>query len=116
MASFDRTSSILNTVKKTCGLADDYDVFDQDILVYINGVIIDLTQVGVGPLDGFTVTDDAQTWSDFLGDFTHIGTVATYICQKVRLLFDPPTSSFAVEAIQKHLDEYIWRLNIQSNI
>ena len=113
--TFDKTSSILNTVKKTCGLTEDYTVFDQDILVYINGVILDLTQNGIGPSEGYMVTDSSQTWGDFVGDFSHVGTVATYISQKVRLIFDPPATSFVGEAIQKRLDEMIWRLNIQGS-
>jgi hypothetical protein len=113
--TFDKTTSILNTVKKTCGLADDYTVFDQDILVYINGVIIDLTQNGVGPSEGYLVTDSSQTWGDFLGDFSQVGAVATYISQKVRMIFDPPSTSFVGEAIQKRLDEMIWRLSLESS-
>lgn len=113
--TFDKTTSILNTVKKTCGLTEDYTVFDQDILVYINGVILDLTQNGIGPSEGYTVTDSAQTWGDFVGDFSHVGAVATYISQKVRLIFDPPATSFVGEAMQKRLDEMIWRLNIQGS-
>ena len=113
--TFDKTASILNTVKKTCGLSDDYTVFDQDILVYINGVIIDLTQNGVGPSEGYLVTDSSQTWGDFLGDFSQVGAVATYISQKVRMIFDPPSTSFVGEAIQKRLDEMIWRLSLESS-
>lgn len=113
--TFDKTASILNTVKKSCGLTDEYNAFDQDILVLINSAILDLTQNGIGPKEGFTVSDAAANWNDFIGDFPNAGAVANYISLKVRILFDPPTSSFVVEAFKKQLDELIWRLNLEAD-
>ena len=111
---FDKTASILDTVKKTCGLGSDYDAFDQDILVFLNAAILDLTQNGIGPSDGFTVTDSSQTFEDFIGGFKNVGAVATYLSQKTRIAFDPPTSSYVLEAINKNLAELIWRLNLEA--
>lgn len=112
--SFDKTSSILDTVKKLCNISTDYDAFDMDILVFLNSAILDLTQNGIGPSKGFTVTDSSQTFEDFVGDFKNVGAVGTYIAQKTRLSFDPPTSSYVVDAIHKTLDELIWRLNLEA--
>lgn len=111
---FDKTASILNTVKKTCGLGPDYDAFDQDILVFLNAAILDLTQNGIGPSDGFIVTDASQTFGDFIGSFRNTGAVATYLSQKTRLAFDPPTSSYVIDSINKTLAELIWRLNLEA--
>lgn len=111
---FDKTASILDTVKKTCGLGSYYDAFDQDILVFLNAAILDLTQNGIGPSDGFTVTDSSQTFEDFIGGFKNIGAVATYLSQKTRIAFDPPTSSYVLEAMNKNLAELIWRLNLEA--
>lgn len=113
--TFDKTASILNTVKKSCGLTDEYDAFDQDILVLINSAILDLSQNGIGPKEGFTVSDAVASWNDFVGDFSNAGAVANYISLKVRILFDPPTSSFVAEAFRKQLDELIWRLNLEAD-
>lgn len=113
--TFDKTASILNTVKKSCGLTDEYDAFDQDILVLINSAILDLSQNGIGPKEVFTVSDAVASWNDFVGDFSNAGAVANYISLKVRILFDPPTSSFVVEAFRKQLDELIWRLNLEAD-
>lgn len=113
--TFDVTSSILDSVKKVCGISDDYDVFDQDLLIFINGVILELTQNGIGPEAGFTVTDKNSMWHDFIGDFPNPGAVATYISLKVKILFDPPSSSFVIDAYKKQLDELIWRLNIEAD-
>ena len=111
---FDKTASILDTVKKTCGLGSDYDAFDQDILVFLNAAILDLTQNGIGPSDGFTVTDSSQTFEDFVGGFKNVGAVATYLSQKTRIAFDPPSSSYVLEAMNKNLAELIWRLNLEA--
>lgn len=113
--TFDATSSILDSVKKVCGISDDYDVFDQDLLIFINGVILELTQNGIGPEKGFIVTDSTSLWHDFLDDFPNPGAVATYISLKVKILFDPPSSSFVIDAYKKQLDELIWRLNIEAD-
>lgn len=113
--TFDVTSSILDSVKKVCGISDDYDVFDQDLLIFINGVILELTQNGIGPEAGFIVTDKNSMWHDFIGDFPNPGAVATYISLKVKILFDPPSSSFVIDAYKKQLDELIWRLNIEAD-
>lgn len=113
--TFDVTSSILDSVKKVCGISDDYDVFDQDLLIFINGVILELTQNGIGPEVGFTVTDKNSMWHDFIGDFPNPGAVATYISLKVKILFDPPSSSFVIDAYKKQLEELIWRLNIEAD-
>lgn len=114
--TFDGSTSILDNVKKVCGIAEDYTVFDQDLLVLINSSILDLTQNGIGPSKGFIVSDNSATWNDFIPGFSNIGAVATYVSQKAKLLFDPPSSSFVVEAMQKQLDEIIWRLNIQASM
>ena len=111
---FDKTASILDTVKKTCGLGSDYDAFDQDILVFLNAAILDLTQNGIGPSEGFTVTDSSQTFEDFIGDFKNVGAVATYLSQKTRIASVPPTSSYVLETMNKNLAELIWRLNLEA--
>ena len=113
--TFDKASSILNTVKKYCGLGEGYYAFDQDILVLINGAILDLSQNGIGPSSGYNVVDESATWEDFIGDFPNPGAVASYISIKVKSLFDPPTSSFVLDAYKKQLDEFIWRLNIEAD-
>lgn len=115
LTTFDKNTSILNTVKKYCGLTEDYDAFDQDILVLINGAILDLIQNGIGPESGYTVMDSSPTWSDLIGDFSNPGAVATYVSLKVKILFDPPTSSFVLDAYKKQLDEFIWRLNMEAD-
>ena len=112
LVTFDPTSSILETVKKSLGLDANYDAFDADILVSAGTAILALKQIGVGN-ENFALVDGKQTWNDFIPDCLDGPAVAQYISQRVRLVFDPPSSSYVVDAISKNLDELLWRLNVE---
>lgn len=104
--------SIFKTIKSMLGPDADYDVFDLDIMVFINAAISTLTQIGIGPSSGFRITGYDQTWNDFLGDYEDIESVKEYIYMKVRIAFDPPTSSTVLNAYQEACKEFEWRLNV----
>ena len=104
--------SILTSIKKMLGIAEDYTHFDADIIMHINSVFMTLRQIGVGPSNGFRIVDENNLWSDFLpSDDYSMESVKTYMYLKVRLVFDPPTSSAAMTAMQEMAKEYEWRLN-----
>ena len=104
--------SILVSIKALLGPDSDYDVVDQDIIIFINSALSTLNQLGVGPKGGFQITGTDETWSDFIGDDTKLNMVKSYIFMKVKLAFDPPSSSFVLSAYEKACEEYEWRLNI----
>lgn len=105
--------SILDTTKKMLGFDRSYTAFDLDILTHINSTFFTLQQLGIGPKTGFVITDREATWGAYLaGD--DISAVKSYMFLKVRMLFDPPTTSFANEAIKAQITELEWRLNVQS--
>ena len=104
--------SILTSIKKLLGIPEDHDHFDVDIIMHINSVFMILTQLGVGPSKGFTIEDETAEWTDFVSDTTKIEAVKTYVYLKVRLLFDPPTSSAVMESINRMISEYEWRLYV----
>lgn len=109
------TDSILLTIKKMLGIAQEYNAFDIDLIVNINSVFLTLNQLGVGPEDPYRIDGAEESWADFLGDQRkNLAGVETYIYQKVRLLFDPPTNSFLVDAMQKQCEEFEWRLRLQA--
>ena len=108
----DYMDSILNTIKKMIGLDSSYTQFDTDIIILINSAIAVLRQVGVGPQSGFVVTGDSETWSRLMLDNDKLESVKTYIYLRVRRLFDPPSSSALVQAIDSEIKELEWRLNI----
>lgn len=106
--------SILLSIKKKLGPVQEYNYFDEDIIIEINSAIMALNQIGVG-VDGFMVTGEGETWTDFLGDkYTKMPAVITYIYIKCRLVFDPPTSSFVLKALEDQAKEYEFRLNINA--
>ena len=104
--------SILTSIKKLLGITEEYEHFDQDIIMHINSVFMILTQMGVGPEEGFTISDSTTTWNEFTNDDKKIEAVKSYVYLKVRLLFDPPASSSVMEAINRSISELEWRLNI----
>ena len=103
--------SILLNVKKLLGLEEDYTVFDTDVLTHINSAFSTLNQLGLGPQDGFFITGPENTWDEFLGADIKLNSVKSYVYLKVRLLFDPPTTSFGINAFEKVVEELEWRLN-----
>ena len=104
--------SILNSIKDLLGPDSSEDVFDNEILIHINMAISVLTQLGVGPSEGFIVTDQDVTWSDFLGDEKDIEMAKTFVYMKVKMAFDPPSSSFVLTSLEKSCDELGWRLSV----
>lgn len=104
--------SIFNTIKSLLGPDADYDVFDTDIMIFINAAFSTLTQLGLGPSEGFFITGESEKWSDFLSDAKDLESVKAYIFMKTKLAFDPPSSSFALSAYQDACKEYEWRLNV----
>lgn len=106
--------SILTTIKKLLGIEADYTHFDNDIIVHINSVLMTLNQLGVGPESPASITSELDTWDKTLGDIKNLEAVKTYIYLKVKMIFDPPTSSFVVDAMNKQASELEWRLNVQT--
>jgi hypothetical protein len=106
-------TKVLKSVKKVLGLADDYDVFDPDIIMHINSVLSTLNQLGIGPPQGFAIEGDADTWDSFLEGDPRLNNVKTYVCLRVRMIFDPPDRSFIVTAYQDQIKELEWRINAQ---
>ena len=104
-------TSILTSIKKLLGVAEDYAEFDEDIMTHINSVFLNLTQLGVGPEEGFMIEDNTAEWADFINDSIQLQAVKTYVYLKVKLLFDPPLSSSVTESINRMIAELEWRLN-----
>lgn len=108
--------SILNSTKRFIGPTTEYEYFDTEIIMHINTVFVILTQMGVGPANGFSIEDDSAKWTDFISDdhwFFH--SLKTYMGAKVKLIFDPPSSSSHKEALQRIVDELEWRLHFAND-
>lgn len=105
-------NSILKSTKKVLNIDPSLTVFDTDILMHINSVFFKLTQLGIGPANGFRIEDDSTTWDQFYGDDPRYDAVKTYMYLNVRLLFDPPSVGSHVEAVKEQILEFGWRLSI----
>lgn len=104
--------SILTSIKKQLGIMEDYEAFDPELIIHINTVFSILNQLGVGPAVPFMISDKSATWDEFIGDDKRIEMVKTYIYLRVRLIFDPPTNSFVVDAFTKQYQELEVRMNL----
>lgn len=110
-------NKILDDVKVGIGLMPEYTAFDEILTIHINSVFMILTQLGVGPSDGFRLSTGSETWTAYLPDgFENFESVKSYICLKVRLLFDPPSSSTHLNAINESIKELEWRLNFEAEL
>lgn len=106
--------SILTSIKKALGLGEAYTCFDDDVIMYINYVFMFLNQIGIGPPEGFSIKDKSTKWNEYITG-SKLEAVKSYIYLRVRLIFDPPTNSFLVEAIKDQIKEIEWRLNIKED-
>lgn len=108
--------SILTSIKKLLGIAAEYTHFDMDIILHVNSVFSILTQLGVGPSEGFSIIDDTAVWDDFISsDDRQFLMVRTYVYMKTKLVFDPPTNSSHLQALKDAVAEYEWRLNVAAD-
>lgn len=103
--------SILDSIKQMLGISVDDKNFDAELIIYINGALMIINQLGVGP-DGYFITGKTETWDKFLIDRTDLELVKTCVYLRVRLVFDPPQNSFLVSAIKEQITEYDWRIEI----
>lgn len=110
----DYVNSILNSVKKALGIVE-YDFFDADLIVHINSVFADLNQIGVGPDAGFSISDSSQTWNSFVDNDLLLQNVKSYMFLRVKLLFDPPTSSVVQTSIEKQINEFVYRMYVYTD-
>ena len=111
--------SILLSIRKKLGgeifsNPESESPFDDEIIDCINSALMVLTQLGVGT-QGFKITSSTETWADFLGsDTTDMELVKVYVYLKVKLMFDPPTSSVLVGLQNEQIREYEWRLQTRA--
>ena len=102
--------SILTSIKKLLGIEEDYVHFDADIIMHINSVLSILMQLGVGPSEGYSIKDANATWDEFITNPAKLELVKSYVYLKVRLMFDPPSSSSAIESMKQLISELEFRI------
>ena len=104
--------SILQSTKKILGVNPEDDSFDLDIITHINSAFSTLTDIGVGPVDGFVIEDGTVEWDSYISDDPiKLSKVKAVVYLHTRLLFDPPMVGFLLDAVKAQLQEQAWRLN-----
>ena len=103
--------NILNSIKKLLGIPEDYTAFDQDIMIHINSVFMILSELGVGPSNGYSLKDGTEKWGDFISDDENLEGIKTYVYMKVKTIFDPPLNSAVLASMKELISELEWRIN-----
>lgn len=104
------SDSILTSIKKVLGIDEGLTVFDVDVQMHTNSALSKLTQIGVGPEHGFAISGPGETWADFVGNDPRLNSVKTFVFLSVKLVFDPPPTSYLISAYKEQIDEISWRL------
>lgn len=107
--------SILTSIKKMLGIAEEYTHFDADLIMHINSVLSILTQIGVGSSEGFSIKDENDVWEDFITEDSKLELVKSYTYMKVKILFDPPLSSSVIESMNRIISELEWRIQVAAD-
>lgn len=108
--------SILTSVKKVLGVPADFAAYDLDLILFINAALANLTQIGVGPEAGFQITGSTETWESFLADDPRQNNIKAYVVAKVRLMFDPPGTSFGIDALKTIAEEFEHRISVAREV
>lgn len=108
-------TSILSSIKKLLGIAEEYTHFDADVIMGINAAIATATQMGVGPPNGFIITDNTATWEEFVGPLYNCAMLQSYVYLKTKLLFDPPSTGPLTQSIERLISEFEFRLFVYSD-
>jgi hypothetical protein len=105
------TESILTSTKEKLGLVEEYEVFDSQIIDFINAAFSTVTQLGIGPPESYVVTDKTDEWDDILVGDKNLNPVKSYVFLKTKMLFDPPQTGYLVTAMENQITQLEWRLN-----
>ena len=104
------SDSVLSSTKQILGISPEDTSFDVNVIMSINTALTILMDLGLTEVEDQIVTSDKMTWDELLGGRTDIEYVKTYVYQKVKMIFDPPTSTAAIDAMQRSISELEWRI------
>ncbi len=107
--------SILTSIKKLLGIVPEYTHFDDDIIIHINTALATLWQLGVGS-ESLSIINSDTNWNELTDDVALQSLCKNYIHLKVKMLFDPPLSSAAIESNNRLISELESRINIMADI
>lgn len=108
----DNMGSILQSIKKLLGIGPECIDFDDDIKIHINTVFAILNQLNIGPKDGFFIQDGTEQWESYITK-VNLTMIETFIYLKVKLIFDPPSSTAVIESMNRTIGELEFRLYVE---
>lgn len=97
--------SILKSTKKLMGFNPDDNSFDQDVITFINTAFVRLKELGIVPPGGVMIEDDTTEWSELFEDHGDLAAIKTYVYLRVKLLLDPPGTSYHIDAAKEQREE-----------
>lgn len=105
-------SSILLSIKKSIVGPPEYTPFDAGLIMHINSQIANLYQLGLDSAKSVVVDGADQLWTDLIpaGD-SRLQFVKTYIYARVKMIFDPPTSTAQMQALKDAAAEAEFRIS-----
>ena len=105
-------NSILLSTKKVLNVSPDDPSFDMDILTFINSAFSTLHDLGVGPVGGLVIEDEDAEWDELGEPMYQLSMIKTYTFLRVRMLFDPPGTSYLINAMNEQINSHEWRLSV----
>lgn len=105
---------ILDSIKQLLGIPMEVTAFDAEIVIGINSALMEVNQLGIGPIDSFKIEGHLETWDQVLGTAINLEGVKTFVYLKTKLVFDPPGTAHLIEAINRQIKELEWRLVAQN--
>ena len=110
-------SDIITDVKQMVGASIYDNSFDVNIVIAINSALAVLSDIGISEVDDTCLNvDDVMKWDELLKGRTDIEYIKSYIHLKVKMLFDPPSSSALLDAYNRQIAEFEWRLSTKQSV
>lgn len=106
--------SILDTLLQLLNDDPDAPAYKLDVMTFANGVFGRLKNLGIGPKEGFYITDSGDSWDDFMDEGPERAAVQTYMFMKVKLIFDPPQNSTVLQSYERLVNEFEWSAAMDS--
>lgn len=106
-------SIILETIKVMLGGPDLGESFDTDLLVHINSSAQILIDLGLIPKSDFKTIIKTTKWGDFLTNEGVLDFVKSFIYLKTKMVFDPPSSSYVSDALNRQITEFEFRIRLR---
>lgn len=102
--------SILTSIKKSIGIEKEHIHFDPEIIMYSNAEFATLSQLGIGPKEGYRIDGYDSVWDDYIERSPLQNLVREYIPLKIKMVFDPSASSVVSDSLKSRIAELEWRM------